>query len=294
MPVRLAIRDLTALNTEVKTIAGLMTPDLDLGFHDRLFRDVVRLFIGDFEGYQASNTAYHDLHHTLATLLATARVMHGVHLARAPISARLVQLSLCAALLHDVGYIMREDDHGGTGAKYTFTHVRRSIEFMHEYFDRHDRPRQDARDVELLILGTDLGTDFGTIAFADEQQRTVARCLATADLLAQMADELYGEKLVDLYQEFSEAGMPGYETDYDLVRSTRDFAQAMQHRMRSDLDDVGACVAEHFKARSGVDENLYAQAMERNIDYLASIVERHGPQYHTRLKRKPDRRPPFL
>ena len=105
MPIRIHIRDVKALDDEVRTITGMIHDDFDFTFYNRVFVDTVRTFIGDYEGYQASNTAYHDMTHTLSVLLATARLLHGVHVSRAPISPRGVELALVCALLHDIGYL---------------------------------------------------------------------------------------------------------------------------------------------------------------------------------------------
>lgn len=293
-PKRLYIRDIRSLDEEIHTIADLMHPETGLDFYELLFRRVVRLFIGDMDGFQASNTAYHDLTHTLATTLAAARVMHGLHLSRTPISARGMELALCCALLHDSGYIMKLGDEGGTGAKYTFTHVTRSIELMRDWFTAYDRPAEDIRDAEAIIRGTDLGVAFKDIPFASDEVRLLACCVASADLLAQMSDELYAEKLHDLHREFREAGMPGYETEFDLVSATTDFAALMDRRMREDLDNVAPCARAHFEQRWKTDVDVYAESIEKNISFLESIVERHGPDYHTQLRRSRDRRPPFI
>ena len=39
-----------------------------------VYRDIVRLFDGDYPGYRASNTRYHNLEHTLLVTLAAARL----------------------------------------------------------------------------------------------------------------------------------------------------------------------------------------------------------------------------
>lgn len=290
---RLYIRDICGLDTEVQTIARLMHPSMDLDFYQHLFRLVVRLFIGDVPGYQASNAAYHDLTHTLTTTLATARLLHGMHIERRALPPRTVELGLAAALLHDTGYIMAEGDHEGTGAKYTFTHVQRSINFLREAF-RHEGRTPDADDAAAIVRATDLAVRFDDIPFSSPDQRDAACAVATADLLAQLGDELYPEKLADLFEEFREAGMQGYDEPYDLVRATADFAAVMRERMHNDLDDAASCAMAHFRARWGVEVDLYAMSIEKNVRFLRSIVEEHGPDYHTRLRRTGDRRPPFI
>lgn len=294
MPSRLHIRDVKGLDDEVRTITAVIHEDFDFTFYNRTFVDTVRTFIGDFEGYQASNTAYHDMTHTLSVLLATARLLHGVHVSRTPISPRGVELALVCALMHDIGYIMEANDTGGTGAKYTFSHVDRGILFMRDYFASHDRSQEDIRTCEAIIRATDLATPVDTLIFDTPEAKTLAQIIASADLLAQMGDELYPEKLGNLFEEFQEAQVPGFESEYDLVRATAAFASVMEARLANDLGDVSSCMADHFQARWGADVDIYKTFIDKNISFLENIVTEHGEDYHTRLKRNVDRRPPFV
>ncbi|MBU1247541.1 MAG: HD domain-containing protein [Proteobacteria bacterium] len=294
MPTRLHIRDLTGLDAEVRAIVELMHPDFDFTFYKRVFSDIVRMFIGDYEGYRASNTAYHDLTHTLSVLLATARLLHGVHLARGPLSERGVLLGLVCALLHDIGYIMTENDLEGTGAKYTFTHVSRGIEFMDSYFAKNGRPEEDARDAETIIRTTDLAASVPDIPYSTPEIKTIGQIIGTTDLLAQMGDELYPERLGDLHKEFEEGGVPGFDTEFILVRETAAFVTIMDGRLKNILDDVASSMSAHFEARWGINLDIYRTFIEKNIHYLEEIVDEHGPEYHTQLRRNGDRRPPFV
>ncbi|MGE4554065.1 MAG: hypothetical protein AB7D57_13215, partial [Desulfovibrionaceae bacterium] len=168
-PTKLLFRDINALDTDVRSVVRLMHPHFDFTHYARAFADVVRLFIGDYPGYRACNTAYHDLTHTLAVLLATARLLHGVNAAGRPVSARTTCLALTSALLHDVGYLQNEDETEGTGARYTLVHVTRSIDFMRGYFACHGRSTRDAEDAAAMIRCTDLAVPVPSIPFADDQ-----------------------------------------------------------------------------------------------------------------------------
>lgn len=294
MPKHLHIHDVKGLDDEVRTIITMVHPDFDFTFYTRAFADTVRTFIGDYKGYQASNTAYHDMTHTLSVLLATARLLHGVHLSRSPISKRGMELALVCALFHDIGYIMTEDDSGGTGAKYTFTHVDRGIEFMKTYFAEHDRPNEDMRDAEAIIRTTDLATPVADIPYATGEVRLLAKIAGTTDLLAQMSDELYPEKLGNLYAEFEEAEVPGFDSEYELVSATAAFASVMDQRLQNDLEDVSSCMSAHFLARWGTELDIYRRFIAKNISFLDDIVKEHGQNYRTRLKRNGNRRPPFI
>src|SRR4030042_1064708 len=73
----LDIRDKNLVIKEVKHIVSLINHQFDFSHFDQAFRDVEKLFRGHYPGYQACNTDYHDLQHTLHVFLAMARLMHG-------------------------------------------------------------------------------------------------------------------------------------------------------------------------------------------------------------------------
>ena len=117
---------------EVKVVLSL----IDFKDHNRVeeaFEDTVKLFKGRFIGYQACKTKYHDLNHTLAVFLATARLVHGAVIDGRSISIDMISIGLICALFHDAGLIQTEDDHEGTGAKFTLGHEERSIVFIKKY-----------------------------------------------------------------------------------------------------------------------------------------------------------------
>ena len=77
--------DLTDTNSpaeslaEIKNILLLIDPLPDPSPIEKIYADILRLFSGEFPGYRASNTKYHDLEHTISTALATARLIHGLY-----------------------------------------------------------------------------------------------------------------------------------------------------------------------------------------------------------------------
>jgi hypothetical protein len=115
---------------EVKYIVSLMTDEFDHDRFDTLFDEIVKLFNGEYPGYQVSKTKYHDLEHTHSVVLATARLMHGCFIAGEAFRPHTIFLGLAANLFHDTGLIQTDNDTNGTGAKYTIGHEERSIDFM--------------------------------------------------------------------------------------------------------------------------------------------------------------------
>ena len=63
--------DLTDTNStaetlaEIKNILLLIEPSPDPSSIEKIFEDITRLFDGEFPGYRASKTKYHNLEHTL-------------------------------------------------------------------------------------------------------------------------------------------------------------------------------------------------------------------------------------
>ena len=200
--------DLTDTNSpaeslaEIKNILLLIDPPPDPSPIEKVYSDVLRLFKGEFPGYRASNTKYHNLAHTSSTALAAARLIHGLHVQGQVFSPRIVQLCLIGALFHDTGLIQTEEEMEGTGAQYTIGHEERSIAVMEKYLSDNGYSQKDIRDCSHVIKCTDLFLPIEDIPFESEEVRTMGKVLGTADLVAQMADRDYQEKLPLLFLEF--------------------------------------------------------------------------------------------
>jgi len=243
------------------------------------------LYTGQFPGYSACNTEYHDFNHTCDVFGATIRMCDGALSQNIDLKPEL-QIDLhIAAMLHDAGYIQEADDTTGTGAKYTKTHVTRSIQFVKRYPERFGLDQHRADRIGNLIAGTDLSVDFSTIPFTDETEVYAGKLLASADLLGQMADRTYLEKLLFLYYEFKEAGFPGYDTEFDMLRKTLGFYEMTKKRLFGILGDTTNLAYYHFANRYGVEKNLYIESIERQIDYLSSIMEDNSINFRKKLKR---------
>lgn len=274
-----------AVAREVRTILHIMHRRAEHRLFEQVLEDTLGLYAGEYPGYQACNTDYHDLTHTLDVLLATARLAHGAHVEGVPFTPAQMDLALAAALLHDVGYIQSLEDGDGTGAKYTLTHVRRSVEFAGPYLAGLGLDPVAVQDCQSLIWSTDLGLDVGDLAFSSPQASLLGRMVATADLVGQTADDIYLEKLADLYTEFMEGEVPGFPSEWDLVRKTLDFFTFIQGRLRGQLGGLCQCLRAHFRARHSLDRDLYAEYMHKNIFFLDYTLRTEGEGYRSRLRR---------
>lgn len=286
--------DTEAVRLEVGELARLTAPETDTALLDTAMADVVRLFKGEYPGYRASNTRYHDLEHTCSVYLATARLAYGCVLEGHTLRPRALTLLLLASLFHDTGLIQEEWDTKGTGAKYTVGHELRSIAFIERWLKARAKAglyataglEQDLTDIAAVISCTILAKKPDSAGFSSPEIELAGRILGTTDVLAQMADRAYLEKLLLLYQEFQEAGLPGFSSELELLEKTEDFYKKLiTARFDEQFDGVRRHMSAFFKARHGLDEDLYAGSLEANIDYLRQVLEELKRVYRDKLRR---------
>ena len=276
------VSDSAIVLNEIKQIVTLMTGGFDPSNLEMVYGDVVTLFKGEFPGYQASNTKYHDLEHTNSVALAAARLIHGCTLAGMTFEIDKILLGVYAALFHDVGLIQTQDDKIGSGAKYTVGHEKRSIVFMRKYLSQKGFPEQQIEDCSHLIMCTILNLPPKEIPFQSSEIETLGKIVGTADLMAQIADRYYLEKLLLLFQEFQEAGVPDFATELDLLKKTRGFYKNVANqRLVHDFSGISTNMTAHFKQRWGVEKDLYSESIQKNIDYLKVLLERTGDNIAT-------------
>src|SRR5438477_10170667 len=154
-----------AVEKEVQAVYRAMFPQGDGSFVSTTLGWVRDCFAGRYKDHQASDARYHDLEHTLQGTLCMARLLHGRHLADATpvVTQSAYQLGLLAILFHDAGYLKKQGDEGGTGAKYTLTHVTRSVQFAGEFLDEKGLPVKDIPSVQKMIRCTGVNADLSGI-----------------------------------------------------------------------------------------------------------------------------------
>jgi len=274
-----------AVLKEAIVILDLISPDFNAVSVDSAFKATVNLFNGKYPGYRACNTEYHDLRHTIDTFLAMIRLIHGALLDGEAFTDRQILLGLISALLHDAGYIQEEHDTEGTGSKYTTSHVRRSMDFLERHGSEFGLSCEEIAEGRAIILCTDLAVDVSTIRFPTAKGALIGKMLGSADLLAQMADRTYLEKLLFLYYEFKEAGIGDYESEVDLLRKTLAFYDFIAWRLKTALDAVDRFLSSHFTLRWGIKDNLYNVAIEKQKKHLRKIMEIPNSDPRNQLKR---------
>jgi len=263
-----------AVLEEIGHIMARIPDGFDQAFFEKVFSDTQRLFHGEYPGYRASNTKYHSLEHTISVCLAAARLIHGGSLEGQRFSPRNISLTLAAALFHDTGLIQREGEVEGSGAQYTVGHEERSIAFAKQYLSTHAFSWEEQDHCAALIRCTKLDLSPRKIPFATGEMKTLGMIVGSADLLAQMSDRCYLEKLLLLYKEFEEARLGGFDSELDLLQNTVDFYEnRAKKRLQQDLGGVSVYVRAHFRDSWGMDRNLYDEFIQKNIDYLNSLLK---------------------
>ena len=281
----LDIRNRQVMIKELKMTVRLIQSDFDFSHLDAAFQNVERLFGGKYKGYQKCNTSYHDFRHTLLVLLAMARLMHGASLDGVEFSEKEINFGLTSALMHDTGYIQSVDDYTGTGAKYTLSHIGRSIIFTQKYFAGDPYFEGDMKDFHDILSCTGVHTMVADVEFSSHSIALLGKMLGTADLLGQMADRLYLEKLMLLYSEFEEGAVPGFDSEIDLFRKTVSFYKRTKARFENEFANVNRYMSIHFRECWHVDGNPYEESIEKNINYLKSILKNSQKDIYHSLRR---------
>lgn len=271
--------------TKASDIVRRINPDYDFTLVRKVYKDVIRVFYGEFPGYAPIRTLYHDLAHTLEVFMCGVRLMHGVHISGDRLTDNEITLMMLAMLMHDIGYAQHRGEEVGTGAQLTRSHVRRGVEFMKHYFNERLLPSDILVDVTGMILGTEHFHPFAQIDFKNDRARMLARIVATADIVGQMADRKYLEKLLFLFLEFKEAQFGSYQSMYDLLCQTNKFYALTRDKLDGVLGSIYRNLEFHFKDTMGVANNYYMESIEKNMAYLAKTVAKGEGELFTMLKR---------
>ncbi|MHB1015063.1 MAG: GAF domain-containing protein [Desulfurivibrionaceae bacterium] len=173
-----------------------------------LFSDVADLYAGHWPSHEACAVTYHNFSHSLDVCLAAARMLVGWNRVETAqfLDKKYFQMGMAAALFHDSGYIKKKGDLAGAGGKFTLVHVERSMEIAREYLKQKQWPPEEAEAITRIISITDYAKlpDLAPL-FKDLRLKALAQMVATADLVAQMADTDYVQRIDDLFAEFKEA-----------------------------------------------------------------------------------------
>lgn len=264
------VHDTGEVEAQVAGIVGSFAPGHDLSRFHAAFDLLDRAFDGKLPGYQNLKTLYHNRTHTNEVVLCTARMLHGLHLAGQGVDGDCLDAALIGALLHDVGYLMSDEEAAGTGAQFTASHVMRGVEFARRHLGGLPESTLDA--TTKVIMLTDHRKHPDWVTFDNLQQQRAAYATATADLIGQMANREYLERVLFLYYEFEEAQMGGFADVHDLLEKTTAFYTMTRGRLDKDLHGMSINLARHFGKHTGSERNFYQESIDRNLAYLNRVV----------------------
>ena len=296
---KINVTDADEVCLAVKAILQARYPDADLSVMDTLYRDFLALYTGQYPGYIACETPYHDIQHVLDVSLAMARLLDGYDQSHQPeqqLGAELACLGMGVALFHDSGYIRLADDNQTShGAEYTKTHVSRSADFMEHYFPRIGKQTWN-QHCRQLVHYTGYEVKPSDIALDSEKLQILGALIGTADVVAQMADVAYLDKCRDrLYPEFEMGGMLKqkledgseqvlYSSAEDLLAKTPSFIKnTITERLDGHFKGLYRYVEAHFSG-----QNLYMQALENNCKYLESLLAQNDPTLLKQTLNRPE------
>ncbi len=276
----------TVVWSEIRLSLTMAYPDFNVERLYAAYLNTTRLYNGRYPGYRSCNTRYHDFSHAAETCLALTRLIHGAKIAGREFSQQEITTSLIAALLHDAGFIQEADDVDGTGAKYTATHVERSGIFLERHSESYGLSAEEVDNGRIMILYTSLSIPLEDVEASTENVAQLGKLLGAADLMAQMADRYYLEKLLYLYDEFKEADVGNYHGPVDMLRQTVGFFAVVDDRLASITEMINTYFTNHFRERWRININLYAQAIERQHAYLEQILATSDDDPRQHLRRK--------
>lgn len=194
------------------------------------------------ESIANSDALYHNVEHTILVTLAGQEIIRGKHLQEGSVSCQDWLHFIVSLLCHDIGYVQgicsQDQPHqrvyatgigqdkvtlpkGKTDASLTPYHVDRGKLFIKERFGSH--PLLDTQAIEHSIELT----RFPVPADLDHQDTlNYPGLVRAADLIGQLSDPRYLQKIVALFYEFEEIGANktlGYQTPGDLRQNYPNF-----------------------------------------------------------------------
>ncbi len=243
------------------------------------------LFKGNFAGYRSCNTDYHNFEHTLEVFLTASRLIDGYNSENFALNDGTARNILTAALFHDTGYLQYSWDNQGTGAKFTISHVERSVDFLKTNFAAFSLDSADVDEIGEIIRSTRLDSNLKSVSKHPDNLSHACAIMSTADLIGQMSNRAYLEKLLFLYYEYKEAGISGFDTEFDILRKTKYFYKSVMEHINEKNMDIVKYARAHFRIRYSIDRNLYIDAMEKQMNYLDRIIENESTNFRQKLNR---------
>jgi len=292
------VTDPVAVGDALESIFLGLFPSASVSILRNAINHVSQLYRGENPVYAPCDTGYHDLQHILDVTLASARLMDGYERSQKTgggLGEELFIFGILLALFHDSGYLRKRGiEDNQHGAEFTLIHVSRSAELLKQYM--HEIGMGDLAETAAKVVhytGYEIPVELIQVSAV---YRDIGNMVASADILAQMADRCYLEKCHDrLYKEFVLAGIAQkldatgsqkvlFSSPQDLVIKTPGFYRSAKKRMDETLHGAYHFVEKHFNG-----QNPYLEAIEKNI-LFAEYVIAHGADIGM-LQRTPPQTP---
>lgn len=300
------VSDAVAVGNELCSIFRSCHPKTSSRPIKQAVTDLGRLFRGEYPGYRACDTFYHDLQHSLDMTLAMTRLAAGherLVAKRDRLGPERMMAGIITAMYHDSGYIRSLHDHKHKcGAEYTIGHVKRSARFLKSYLPNLGlQPSSNLATRIVHYTGYEIAADH--IRLADPKDRLIGYMVGTADLIAQMADRCYLEKCRDrLYPEFVLGGIARtlgpdgkerivYASGEDMLMKTHSFYdKVISQRLNNTFDRAYIYIEAFFHGH-----DPYQTEIRHNLDTLQRAIDRKDlsllsrtPPYNPACERIPE------
>ncbi|MBL4903987.1 MAG: hypothetical protein JKY62_15245 [Desulfocapsa sp.] len=258
---------------EILGILMLMEADFERAQLIDLHKEIGLIFGGEHPEYKQSRTKYHTLDHTYSVVLATLRLLHGLYCDGCSVSRETIRKALYSAYFHDCGLLLKISEDAATGATFTVGHEKRSMSFMADYLTAKNFSTPFITDCSLIIQCTNLSIDPTSLSFPSSEMKLASFAVGSADILAQMADRYYPERLPSLFQEYQEGGVVDYNSAVELMQKTSFFYHdVVVGRLSLVFGNLTKYMQIHFRERCSIDRNLYLESIKKNVKYIQSIV----------------------
>lgn len=255
-----------------------------------LMRDVYNLYIGNWDSHEACQVSYHTLEHIMEVMLASGRMVVGWNKAQnknKQLNSEDFLIAIAAALFHDSGYLKDKGDLVGNGGKLTYVHVNRSQTIAAAYLKKKKWKTCSIEMVDRIIATTEFNQP---VKLEGELARFPGNILSgivgTADLIAQMADVYYMERLPSLFSEFQEAylfedtnklekrGIKIFKSVQEMIDATPQFFELFVNPRLNAFGRMDKYLSVFFDEE---DRNPYIESICTNL-YRTTLSEDYNPQ----------------
>ncbi len=258
---------------EIQHLLKLLSPALPREPIVDLHNELKLIFNGEHPLYQQSNTHYHNLEHTYGVVLATVRIFHGLLCDGWPVTDETLSKALYSAYFHDCGLLLKKTEEEESGASFTIGHEKRSMFFMADYLKEKGYPIPFIADCSVIIQSTNLSINPDTLFFSTAEMQLASFAVGSADIMAQLADRYYIERLPLLFQEFLDGGVNHHKSLWELMEQTSVFYEkVVVDRLSHVFGNLAKYMRIHFRERWGIDRNLYLESIKKNVKYINYII----------------------